>query len=298
MFHIISVLVGITFFLFTLIRVFHIWHSITIKNIKTWWSVLVGLVLFFLVSYIIYLFSIASQINIISLDLLVSQVFLWGAIFVFLIFSLFETTLQEMFGNNQKLEKALKGAAESAEYKVKAAFAQTNFLEAAEYKKTFDAITDLIFIQDTDFTIIKVNKAFADYLKMKPEEIIGKKCYQVLHKLDSPWPNCPFEQTLKDHKAHIEEVDDPNIGVPLLITTSPIFDEKGIFVGSVHLAKNLTEIKQKEKQIQTQNKELLSRNEELKKQHSFLMDREKRIVEMKQEINSLLKHAGKTKKYL
>ncbi|MFH1259818.1 MAG: PAS domain-containing protein [Elusimicrobiota bacterium] len=118
---------------------------------------------------------------------------------------------------------------------------------AEEWQRTFDSIADLIFLQDKDFTITRVNKAFAEALKSKPEDIVGKKCYELLHKMDKPWPGCPFEMTKKDKKAHSQEVDDPNIGVPLLVTTSPIFDDNGELLGSVHIAKDIS--KQKRGQI-------------------------------------------------
>jgi signal transduction histidine kinase len=77
-----------------------------------------------------------------------------------------------------------------------------------EWDKVFDAIGDLVFIQDKDFTITRVNKAFADALKLKPEKIIGRKCYEVLHQKDALWPCCPFVKTKEDEKFHIEEVND------------------------------------------------------------------------------------------
>ena len=116
-----------------------------------------------------------------------------------------------------------------------------------EWKKTFDAIADFVFIQDKDFKFVKVNKVFCDALKKKPEDLIGKKCYEILHKSDKPWPNCPLAKTLKDKRSHTEEVNDPNIGVPLLINTSPLFDKKGEVTGIVHIAKDITERKQAEK---------------------------------------------------
>jgi len=116
-----------------------------------------------------------------------------------------------------------------------------------EWKRTFDSITDLVFIQDKDLTIIKANKIFADTLKMKQEDVIGRKCYELLHDRDKPFDNCPFKKTRKDKKPHTEEVDDPHIGIPLLVTTSPMFDEDGEFIGSVHIAKDITEQKKAEK---------------------------------------------------
>jgi PAS domain S-box-containing protein len=117
---------------------------------------------------------------------------------------------------------------------------------AREWSRTFDSISDFVFIQDNDFRIVKVNKALTDLLKAKPEEIIGRRCFEVMHKLDGPWRTCPFEKTRKDKKAHTEEVLDSGLEIPLLVTTSPIFDDGGEFIGSVHIAKDITDIKRAE----------------------------------------------------
>ncbi|MCX5678699.1 MAG: ATP-binding protein [Candidatus Omnitrophica bacterium] len=127
---------------------------------------------------------------------------------------------------------------------------------AKEWQKTFDSITDMVFIQDKDFTIIKANKAFADAMKMKVGDIIGKKCYQVVHKDNVPWPNCPFKKTKEDMQAHTEEVDDPHVGIPLLITTSPIFDKNGNLTGSVHIAKDISGMRKAREELERKNEEL------------------------------------------
>jgi len=120
---------------------------------------------------------------------------------------------------------------------------------AEEWSKIFDATSDIVFVQDKDFKVIKVNKSACDVLKVKPEDLIGKKCYEVLHKSNKPWPNCPLAKALKDKRPHTEEVYDPNIGIPLLISTSPLFDENGELTGVVHIAKDITSRKMTEEKL-------------------------------------------------
>jgi len=115
-----------------------------------------------------------------------------------------------------------------------------------EWVQTFDSITDMIFIQDRDFTITKVNRAFSDFMKVPPDQLVGRKCFQLLHGTNAPHPECPFEKTRADTQSHTEEVNDPHIGIPLLVTTSPIFGERGEFIGSVHISKDISELKQAE----------------------------------------------------
>jgi PAS domain S-box-containing protein len=120
---------------------------------------------------------------------------------------------------------------------------------ASEWYRTFDAIEDLVFIQDVNYNIVRANKAFFKFIKKKPKEIIGKKCYSILHKRKSPWLNCPFEKTRKDNKYHSEEVDDSIIGMPILVSTSPIKDDSGKLLGSVHIAKDISKFKESEEKL-------------------------------------------------
>lgn len=118
-----------------------------------------------------------------------------------------------------------------------------------EWDRTFNAIDDWIFIIDENFNITKANNAFAKAFKLSPQETVGKKCYELMHKADKPWQECPVELTRKDKKVHTQEMTDFNIGIPLLVTSAPIFDDKGEFTGVVHIAKNITERKKDEAQI-------------------------------------------------
>ena len=134
-----------------------------------------------------------------------------------------------------------------------------------EWLDTFDSISDFIFILDREHNIIKVNRSFLIALKLEEKDIIGKKCYEVVHKLNAPWMGCPHQKTILDKKPHTEEVEDPGIGIPLLVTTSPIFDEKGTLIGSIHIAKDISEMKKTQNILKEAKEELEKKNEELRK---------------------------------
>lgn len=125
-----------------------------------------------------------------------------------------------------------------------------------QWQRTFDSISDMVFISDKDSNIIKVNKSCSEILKLRPEEIIGKKCYGVVHSLTSHWPNCPFKQTSIDKKMHVEEVEELRLGRILLVTVSPIFKDNGEFIGGIHIAKDITQIKKYQHELEKKNKDL------------------------------------------
>jgi len=109
-----------------------------------------------------------------------------------------------------------------------------------QWENTFDSISDFVSIHDTSYTLLKVNKSLADFLGMPKKDIVGRRCYELLHGKDSPWNNCPHSATLKTGTPSVEEVLDPKLGIDLLVTTSPIFDNEGRVTGSVHIAKDIT----------------------------------------------------------
>ncbi len=115
--------------------------------------------------------------------------------------------------------------------------------KVAEIAKIVNNIGDLLFVMDADRRLVMVNKSTCDAFKKKPEELIGKHCYEIVHGTDKPWPNCPATKTFETKQTVTDEVDDPHVGMPLLITTSPILDEKGEVTQIVHVAKDITKIK-------------------------------------------------------
>ncbi|MFH1654870.1 MAG: PAS domain S-box protein, partial [Pseudomonadota bacterium] len=151
---------------------------------------------------------------------------------------------------------------------------------AKEWQNTFDSIADFIFILDKDHTIRRANKVFLDFLKLKQEEVIGRKCYELIHKSDKPWKLCPHAMTMRDNKVHTEEVDDPVLGIPLLVSTFPMFDAKGEITGSVHIARDITDIKKAKD-------EMKERLHDLEVFHKMAVDRELMMVELKKRVAEL-----------
>jgi len=121
---------------------------------------------------------------------------------------------------------------------------------AEEWKTTFDSITDMVSIHDKDFKIVKVNKSFADALNMKPDEIIGKTCCELIHGTKEPSPFCPHKQTFNTGKPNRREFFEPRLGIHIEASTSPLFDENGQVIASVHIAKDITERKKAEQALQ------------------------------------------------
>jgi PAS domain S-box-containing protein len=117
---------------------------------------------------------------------------------------------------------------------------------AKEWESTFNSISDFVSIQDRDSRLVKVNKAYADLFKMKPQELIGRVCHNVVHGTDEPCFDCPHQKTIVTKKASRLEYFEERFNAYLEVSTSPIFDANNEVVGTVHIVKDITERKKVE----------------------------------------------------
>jgi PAS domain S-box-containing protein len=109
-----------------------------------------------------------------------------------------------------------------------------------EWEITFNAITEMVFIQDAEFSILRANRSFAEFFHMTPEECIGKKCYQILHGTQSAHSSCPCTQIQQTKKPLTLEFFEPYLNKYLEISASPILSDDGELISSVHILKDKT----------------------------------------------------------
>ncbi len=133
---------------------------------------------------------------------------------------------------------------------------------AEEWRSTFDSIQDPVSIHDRDFGIVRANKSFADTFGMEIQEVIGKKCYEIIHGTEGPWPNCPHSQTMGSGKAVTEEFFEPRLGRYLQVSASPRLNDSHEVIGSVHIVQDITERKRAQEALQRAHDELEERVKE------------------------------------
>lgn len=115
-------------------------------------------------------------------------------------------------------------------------------LAQSELKNIFESISDMVYFNDKDFTIRNINQAVVNKLGKPPEEIIGKKCYEIFHGKEKPWDMCPHTKTINSKEAYVKEIEDPYLGGTFVVSSSPIFDSAGNLVGTVHISRDITEL--------------------------------------------------------
>ena len=146
-----------------------------------------------------------------------------------------------------------------------------------EWENTFDSITDLISIHDKEFNILRVNKTLADKFNIEPNELIGKKCYEIFHCKKEPLKNCPHKKVIDTGKYCEGEIDGEGLfkGSIFLISASPFFNYEGKIIGSVHMVRDITEKKISEKELIESNKKLKETLEKLQAVQEQLLQSDK-----------------------
>jgi PAS domain S-box-containing protein len=131
------------------------------------------------------------------------------------------------------------------------------------WERTFDAIPDLIMILDNEHRIIRANKAMAEKLGLSAEKLIGRTCYHTVHGTEKPPLFCPHVRLMSDGSEHSVEVHEELLGGDFLVSVTPLYDPDGTLRGSIHIARDITEIKRTEHALLEKTHELGERIKEL-----------------------------------
>ncbi|HKK61406.1 MAG TPA: PAS domain S-box protein, partial [Bacteroidales bacterium] len=145
------------------------------------------------------------------------------------------------------------------------------------WTSAMDAIDDIVCMVDNDYNIIDINRYGLDFIQKSKADVVGKKCYQVLHGSNEPGSFCPVKACLKSRKTERSEIFDEHHDKYLSIKTSPIFSSDGELVRFIDVMHDITPVKEKETLLKEVNEEYLSANEELSEQNEDYLALNKKL---------------------
>ncbi len=122
------------------------------------------------------------------------------------------------------------------------------------WERTFDAVPDMVTIIDNNFNIIRANTAAAKRFGISKDQCVGRKCFNCFHEKNDVHSLCPHRKLMKDGREHTSEYYEPRFDAHMLVTVSPIHDDNGELVGSVHIARDITERKKAEEARRIKNR--------------------------------------------
>lgn len=133
-------------------------------------------------------------------------------------------------------------------------------LSANEWRVTFDAVADAIFLLDADQRIRRCNRAARALFAREDERIVGHRCWEVVHARRRPLPECPLRRMRTSLQR---ESMDLAIGDRWYrVTVDPLLNEAGVLTGAVHIVSDITVRKQAEAALENLNRDLERRVEE------------------------------------
>jgi len=118
-----------------------------------------------------------------------------------------------------------------------------------EWETTFDAMQDCVSVHDTTGKVIRANVALARRLKTIPQKVIGRYCSELYNPAESDSAPCRHMHPLKSETLLVEEVTLPLMGGVFQISVSPWYDKNNRLVGSIHVAKDISNEKLLQQQL-------------------------------------------------
>jgi two-component system NtrC family sensor kinase len=120
--------------------------------------------------------------------------------------------------------------------------------EKREWEKTFDAITDMVWIEDGKQRVIRANKTLLYKTGFSAVEISGRECREVLDKIGIYPTECLCRDTKFTKRPSFVEVKG-GLGNIFHFWAYPLIDEEGHFYAIVHYLKDVTSQKRLEQQL-------------------------------------------------
>jgi PAS domain S-box-containing protein len=152
-----------------------------------------------------------------------------------------------------------------------------------EMETILNGIQDFILVITPDMEIIEANEAFLTKMGYTAEDVIGKKCHQVYHKIDYPCndgeTNCPLQDVVRN-KRQVRQIqtrvlpDGENRYYE--VNVYPIWEKDGKISKFIHISRDITQRKKEEKEI-TRRLEFMveERTRQLKESHEKLLHQDK-----------------------
>lgn len=120
--------------------------------------------------------------------------------------------------------------------------------EKKEWVKTFDAITDMVWIEDRDQRVIRANKALLKKTGISPIEITNKLCWEVLERIGINANDCLCIDTINTKNPSSLELKGKS-GNIFNFWAYPLIDNEGHLYAVVHYLKDVTAQRRLEHQL-------------------------------------------------
>ena len=121
-----------------------------------------------------------------------------------------------------------------------------------ELEVILDNTSQGIRIINRNFTIRRINKAFAELSGISPEEAVGRKCWHIFKGPFCNTPQCRLRRILAGEKIIEDEIDRAKRDgstVPCIVTAAPLISPGGKLIGIVETFQDITRRRMFQEQV-------------------------------------------------
>ena len=143
-----------------------------------------------------------------------------------------------------------EGCSEIEELKSKLMHLEKDLSSVRNERSLFlSSSAERVIYHDLDLKVKWLNKVAADSAGKKPNDIIGKHCYEIWHGRKKPCKNCPIILARDTGKIHEAEIQGPD-GREVYIRGYPLKNENKEVEGILEVTLEITNQKQAEKSLE------------------------------------------------
>jgi PAS domain S-box-containing protein len=156
-----------------------------------------------------------------------------------------------------------------------------------------------VYVLDQEERFLIANRALAGLLNTTPGQMIGKRRHEFMPAETADWhEENDRKVVVAGHSLEFEEYGTFQGKETTLLTTKfPLFDAKNGVYGVAGISVDITGRKQTEDEIRKRSAELRAANEELTRFNRVMVDRELRMIELKEQVNELSRQLGQPPRY-
>ncbi|MFB6290119.1 MAG: PAS domain-containing protein [Candidatus Bipolaricaulia bacterium] len=100
------------------------------------------------------------------------------------------------------------------------------------WPEAIESAPDIVAIISLDYEIEQINPTGAEKLNIEASDVEGHKCYEVVHRLNSPIKGCPCKKAIETREAGIGEVTED--GTNYVVTAFPLMDNSEELTAFLH----------------------------------------------------------------
>jgi two-component system, cell cycle sensor histidine kinase and response regulator CckA len=117
--------------------------------------------------------------------------------------------------------------------------AESSLLATREWEHTFNAVKDAIWVLDKEARILRCNRASLEVFGSEVPQVIGRRCWELVHKSPVPIADCPFPRM---QVTGARETLELRVGDRWMeVSVDPCFNATGELEGAVHIIRDITE---------------------------------------------------------